>query len=85
MLIHLANVFQKWLHVETEFLIDICGPNGDKWQSKTLFQAIFDRRSSIVQSVSSGVTLVLLNTLILYLHLHFPKQVLNEPLVFCNR
>ena len=27
--------------LETEVLIDICGPTGDKWQSKTLLLAIF--------------------------------------------
>ena len=29
----------------------ICRPFGDKWQSKTLFQTIFDQRSSIIKSV----------------------------------
>ena len=43
------NVDQKKL--ETEFLIAICRPNGDKWQSETLFLAIFDPRTSIVKSV----------------------------------
>ena len=33
---------------ETELLIAICRPIGDKWQLKTLFLAIFDPRSSIV-------------------------------------
>ena len=42
-----TNVDQKLL--ETEFLIDICHPIGDKWQLKTLFLAIFDLRSSIVK------------------------------------
>ena len=37
--------------LNTEFLIAICRPTGDKWQSKTLFLAIFDPRSSIVKSV----------------------------------
>ena len=50
----------EWL--ETEFLIAICHPTGDKWQSKTLFLAIFDPRSSIVKVVFdchlSGVTQV---------------------------
>ena len=45
----LTNVDQKSL--ETEFLIAICRPAGDKWQSKTLFLTIFDSRSSIVNSV----------------------------------
>ena len=44
-----TNVDQKSL--ETEFLIGICRPIGDKWQSKKLFLAIFDSRSSIVKSV----------------------------------
>ena len=43
------NVDQKSL--ETEFLIAICRPTGDKCQSKTLFLAIFDPRSPIVKSV----------------------------------
>ena len=29
---------------ETEFLIAICRPTGDKWQSKILFISIFDPR-----------------------------------------
>ena len=37
--------------LETEFSIAICRPVGDKWQSKTLFLAIFDPRSSIVKGV----------------------------------
>ena len=49
MLILLTNVDKKSL--ETEFLIAICRPTGDKWQSKTLYLAIFDPRSSIVKSV----------------------------------
>ena len=44
-----TNVDQK--SFETEFLIVICRPTGDKWQSKTLFLASFDPRSSIVKSV----------------------------------
>ena len=44
-----TNVYQKSL--ETEFLIAICHQSGDKWQSKTLFLAIFDPRSSTVKSV----------------------------------
>ena len=44
-----TNVDQKSL--EVEFWIAICHPTGDKWQSKTLFLAIFDPRSSIVKSV----------------------------------
>ena len=39
------NVGKKSL--EREFSIAICRPSGDKWQSKTLFLAIFDPRSSI--------------------------------------
>ena len=37
--------------IETAFSIAICSPIGDKWQSKTLFLAIFDQRSSIVKNV----------------------------------
>ena len=44
-----TNVDQKSL--ETEFLIAICRPTGDKWQSKTLFLSIFDPRSSIVEKL----------------------------------
>ena len=44
-----SNVDQKSL--ETDFSIDICRLTGDKWQSKTLFIAIFDPCSSIVKSV----------------------------------
>ena len=36
-----TNIDKKLL--ETEFLIAICRPNGDKWQSKTLFLEIFDQ------------------------------------------
>ena len=43
-----TNVDQKSL--ETVFLITICRPNGDKWQSKTLFLAISGPRLSIVKS-----------------------------------
>ena len=35
----------------TKFSIAICRPTGDKWQSKTLFLAIVDPRSSIFKSV----------------------------------
>ena len=41
-----TNVDQKLL--ETGFLIAICRPTGDKWQSKTLFLAIFDPCSLIL-------------------------------------
>ena len=43
-----TNVDQKKL--ETEFLIAINSPAGDKWQSKTLVVAISDPRSSIFES-----------------------------------
>ena len=43
-----TNVDKKLL--ETEFLIAICRPTGDKWQSKTMFLAISDPRLSIVKS-----------------------------------
>ena len=49
MLIPSTNVDQKSL--ETEFLIAICRPNGDKWQSKTLFLVIFDPCLLIVKSI----------------------------------
>ena len=49
MLISLTNIDRKSL--ETEFLIANCRQTGDKWQSKTLFLAIFDPRWSIVKSV----------------------------------
>ena len=49
MLISLTNLDQKVL--ETEFLIAICRPTGDKWQLKKPFLAIFDPRRSIVKSV----------------------------------
>ena len=44
-----TSVDRKSLKIE--FLIGICCPNGDKWQSKTLLLAIFDPRSSIVKSI----------------------------------
>ena len=37
--------------LETEFSTAICRPNGDKWQSKTLFLSIFDSRQSIGKSL----------------------------------
>ena len=43
------NVDQKL--IEIVFLIAICRPTGDKCQSKTLFLAIFDLRSSIVSYI----------------------------------
>ena len=43
------NVAQDSL--ETEILIAIFRQLGDKWQSKTLFLAIFDPHPSIVKSV----------------------------------
>ena len=44
-----TNVDQKLF--EAELSIAICHRTGDKWQSKTLFLAIFDSCSSIVKSV----------------------------------
>ena len=44
-----TNVDKKSLGFE--FSIAICSPTGDKWQSKTMFLAIFHQRSSIVKSV----------------------------------
>ena len=35
-------------YLEPEFPIAIRGPNGDKWQLKTLFLSAFDPRLSIV-------------------------------------
>ena len=67
-LILLTNVDKKAL--ETEFLIDICRPTGDKWrsktgdkwQSKTLFLAIFYPRLWIVKSVfDSGLSSVMMS------------------------
>ena len=49
MLILSTNVDQKSL--ETEFLIVICCPTGDKWQSKTLFLVNYDLLLSIVKSI----------------------------------
>ena len=49
MLILSTNVDQRSL--ETELSTTFCRQTGDKWQSKTLFPAICDPRSSIVQSV----------------------------------
>ena len=37
--------------IETVFLIAICRPTGDEWQSKTMFLSIFYPRSSIVDNV----------------------------------
>ena len=55
-----TNVDQKWL--ETESLIAIYRPIGDKWQSKHYFSDFCDPRSSIVRNVFdcrlSGVTSV---------------------------
>ena len=49
-LIQSTNVDHKSL--ETKISIVICRPNGDKWQSKTLFLVIIvDPRSSIAKSV----------------------------------
>ena len=45
----MTNIDQKLL--EIEFLIAICLPPGDKWQSRTMFLVIFDPCLSIVQSV----------------------------------
>ena len=49
MLILSTNVDQKSL--ETKYSIAICRQLGDKLQSKTLFLAIFDPRSSVVKTV----------------------------------
>ena len=49
MLILSMKVYKKPL--DTVFLIAICRPTVNKWQSKALFLAIFGPRSSIVKSV----------------------------------
>ena len=49
MLILLTNVDPRWL--ETELSTAVCCPAGDKWQSKTLFPANCDPRSSMVQNI----------------------------------
>ena len=49
MLILSTNINKKLL--ETEFLMAICRPTGNKWQLKTLILAIFDPRVSIVKRV----------------------------------
>ena len=49
MLILWTNVDKKSL--ETKFLIAICRPTVDKWQSENLFLAIFYPCLSIVKSV----------------------------------
>ena len=36
---------------ETESLISICRPSGNKWQAKTLFLAIFDPHSANVKTI----------------------------------
>ena len=60
--------------LETEFSFVICRPTCDKWQSKKLFLASFDPRSSIVKSVFdcrlSGVFFI-----------NFPKKKMTTPLV----
>ena len=43
------NVAKK--SIKTVFLIAICRPPGDKWQSKTLFLSIFYLGSSIVDNI----------------------------------
>ena len=50
MLILSTNVDQKSL--ETEFLIAICRPTGDKWQSKTPFLAILIRVRRLLRAFS---------------------------------
>ena len=37
--------------IEAVFLIAICLPTGNKWQSKTLFVSIFDPRLSFVEFI----------------------------------
>ena len=49
MLIISTNVDKKSL--ETEFLIAVCCPTGNKWLSKTLFLWILDLRLMIVKSI----------------------------------
>ena len=45
----LRNVDKK--STETVFSIAICGPTGDKWQSKILFLSIFNQHLWIVDNV----------------------------------
>ena len=45
-----TNVDKKMSNVE--FSIAICHPTGDKWQSHTLFLAIFDQRLLYVRAFS---------------------------------
>ena len=49
MLIHVLSTNVDQNSLEIEFLIAICHPTGDKWQSKTLFLEIFHPRLSIVK------------------------------------
>ena len=42
---------QRSKYLEPAFSIANRGPNGDKWQFKTLFLSVFDPRLSIVKSV----------------------------------
>ena len=49
MLILSTNV--DLISLKTELCIVVCRLNGDNWQSKTLFLAVSDPRSSIVQSI----------------------------------
>ena len=93
MLILSTNVDKKSL--ETEFLIAICRPTGDKWQTKTLFLLNFYPNLLIVKSVFDcrlpGVCMILKNfknlcqTLVLvrFHNLHLMVlQVRNKNLIF---
>ena len=62
------NIDQKSL--ETEFLIAICRPTGDKWQSKTLFLAILIRVRRLLRAFSIAAYTVCL------LEVFFRKQEL---------
>ena len=70
MSILLTNADKK--KFETEFLNAICHPNSDKWQSKTLFLAIFNPQSSIVKSIFYCRLPVVLNYTIFKVH-YFPR------------
>ena len=62
-----SNEDQKSL--ETEFLIFIFLPTGDKWKSKTQFLPIFDLRSSIVKSVLDCLLLDVSSVFYIYLQM----------------
>ena len=82
----LTNLDQK--SIETEFLIAICRLTGNKWQSKTLFLAIFDQLSSIVKSIFDcrlfRVYLLYLYAKFLHLPVYFTCMLNLDMLEFPN-